>query len=58
MNNTNLFIQALVHDVYAQIKDNDEIEWDYTVKYVYLFDAYMVYNLYSVTGLMTLKTRT
>ena len=40
MNNTNLFIQALVHDVYAQIKDSDEIEWDYTVKYVYLFDVY------------------
>ena len=44
MNNTNLFIQALVHDVYAQIKDSDEIEWDYTVKYVYLFDVYTMYT--------------
>ena len=28
------FIQALIHDVYAPVNDNDEMEWDYTVKYV------------------------
>ena len=32
MSNANLFIQAPVHDVYAQVNDNDEIS--YTVKYV------------------------
>ena len=33
--NANIFIQALVHDVYVQVNDNNEMEWDYnTVKYV------------------------
>ena len=32
MRRPNLFIQALVHDVYTQVNDNDEIS--YTVKYV------------------------
>ena len=33
--NANIFIQELVHDVYAQVNDNNEMEWDYnTVKYV------------------------
>lgn len=34
MINANIFIQALVHDVYAQVNDNNEMEWDYnTVKF-------------------------
>ena len=32
--NANIFIQEFVHDVYAQV-NNNEMEWDYnTVKYV------------------------
>ena len=35
----NIFIQALAYDD-VQVNDNNKMEWDYTVKYVLLFDAY------------------